>query len=1227
MEIQYGVLRNSKMDDRAFFYFKNFEDDIVEDVSSKHKLEALKQKITTDGRYPVGQYNSVEDLGAKIISDLWQQIDADFPEVDTPDAHEREKFDFAGFMNSHPLFGPQNCGIYKAVELSLITQGKTLITGECGTGKSALLSYFISRNQEGQILVCHFCGITPNSTQLEGLVNYIATELKRHISIPLNIPKKIEDPGGLLAAFIEAIPAEKSVLLVIDGLDRLTDAIERRLNWLPEIFPSNIKLLLSTSSEEQKQILKKRIFSVFELPPLEVETIKELTVSYLNIYSKKLSENLLNEIGEFQQAANPLILFTLLNELRLFGRHEELQSHLSRYISTTSKAQFFDALLGRFEQDYPGEDFNLTGVLSSLLFSVKGLTETEILQINQISALRWSQLHNALDYHLLNKGGKISISNPYLKNAIQKRYIDKDGGFTQHVEPLISHFYAGFDAYKSEWDSPELARVLEELPHLAMQADNKELLLEIITNMPALILLDRNDNLNIPRYFSYLRNSYTLSQELKVSMDEFAGSGQDDQNIIKAAFVSGVLVSAHISGAEAVPFFYSGLEVYSRNPQTNFYIFESLKELASIFTQLGYINDAAEILLNLLPFGNKDDISEIFNLLPEYFRNAGKSKVSEILLQDTVDYSALRYGEQNINTAMQYNTLARHYDVIKNFELAGKYYQMALQIVETQYGTRHPLYLVIQSNVGILSLSNANPEAASRIFEEVLKLRLEILGENHRSTLKTINSLGVAKSLTGAFEEANLLLNRALDGQNKLLGPYHKETLITLSNLADAYERMGDKEKSIELLYDIVDKMILQYGEYHENTINAAMGLATALADAGKTTEAIVGYQRLLKMQKHFYGENHQMVGLTSYKYAQLRLSSGEWDNEDLNACISWKMYLASNSRERNDLAETSKHYTEVVDVIDRFANGSHPAIFDAMENLAGLNHHLMEYQEAAKWSGRIADVAKQVYGENHPAYLEFRVLQAFNLFSDGDRDTAFRMLRELGDHYDALMDFPKKHVSSMFREILGYFTAFGEAAERYNQNQDEVRQLYENAQKYMDQAIGRFNDDAFPEAMHWIDKAIENADTLNKKYAEPFITVFNHKASMQEQMELYTEAVDTAKAGIEHLQYWNAVFDARSFFLNKLAGDAFMMLEKREEALTFYKMALKVNQHEQDYPNANTVECNASLISYYVDIEDFEKAFNLIDQTYPLALEKLGPDNSITKWLLDLKEQSSQTE
>jgi tetratricopeptide (TPR) repeat protein len=1094
-------------------------------------------------------------------------------------------------------------------------------------GKSALLSHYIAHQSVDRPVVSHFCGATPQSTKLEGMVAYIATEMKRMFDIRLNIPKKIEDPGELFSAFLQAVPAQQSLLLVIDGLDQLADTLERRLTWLPNTLPQNIKLLLSTSLDEQKQILERKSFPVFELSPLDATNIQALTTSYLDIYSKKLPQQLLDEIGDFPQAGNPLVLFTLLNELRLFGRHEELQNHLSGYILTDSKAAFFETLLSRLQKDYPDKDFNLKGILTSLVLSVQGLTETEITEINQIPTLRWSQIYNVLDYHMLNKGGKLCINNPYLKKAVQKRYFDNNDSLKQHLEPLISHFYSRFKVHKQDWDSHELQRVLEELPQLALEAENSEVLLEVVTNFPSLALLYKNMDANIPRFFNFLRISCNLSQELKKSLEEFLIASPDDPQAITAAYISGVLVSSHISGAEAIPFLYKVLEVFNRQPVGNPYLFDALRELASIYTQLGYVNEAAEILMQLLPFSGKDDISEIFNLLPDYFRISGKSAIAGMLLQDTVEYSSHSFGKENILTAMQYNSMARHYDIIKDFERAGTWYEEAARIVEEQYGTQHALYLVIESNRGILQMSNGKPVEAALIFDKILQLRLSLFGENHRSTLKTINSLGVAKSLSGQFEEALQLLNRALKGQNRLLGPLHKETLITLSNLADAYERSGDKDKSIEILYDILEKLSKQYGEFHEQTINAAMGLAAALADAGKLKEAVLAYQRLLKMQKHFYGEEHQMVGLTAYKYASLRFASGEWDNEDVNTFVNWKMYLAASSKEHKDHEATRKHYLAVIDVIDRFAGGAHPAIFDAMENLAGLEHHLMKYQQAANWCERISGVARQVYGENHPAYLEFRVLQAFNLFSDGDRESSLELLRELSKYHEVLVDFPKKHVTSMYKELLGYYNAFGEAVERFNQNQDEVRLLYENYKKCMDQAVDRFENDAFPEAMHWIDKAIGYADILNEKFAEPNIGAFNHKASMQEQMELYDEAIATVKAGLAHIQHWNAILDPRSFFLLKLSGDAHLMLEQKAEALGFYEMAQKVNQHEADYPNENTIEINTSFVSYYVDNEDFGKVSGLIDETYPLALEKLGPDNTITKWLHDIKTQLSETD
>ena len=73
MEIQYGVLRNSAMDGKAFFYLKQGEDGTKEEGTSLNKLNSLKDNLRNQKVFPVRDYADIESLGKMILEDLWNQ--------------------------------------------------------------------------------------------------------------------------------------------------------------------------------------------------------------------------------------------------------------------------------------------------------------------------------------------------------------------------------------------------------------------------------------------------------------------------------------------------------------------------------------------------------------------------------------------------------------------------------------------------------------------------------------------------------------------------------------------------------------------------------------------------------------------------------------------------------------------------------------------------------------------------------------------------------------------------------------------------------------------------------------------------------------------------------------------------------------------------------------------------------------------------------------------------
>ena len=1225
MEIQYGVLRNPAMDGKAFFYLKQGEDGTKEEETSLKKLNSLKRNLKNQDVFPVRDYADIESLGKMILEDLWDQIDRDYPAADIPDEHELEALEQHIFSEEHTRFYKDYNHSIESVKSLLETNRKVLVFSEPGQGKTALLSNLISVLDDDRIVLPYFCGSTPKSNSAENVALFFAESIKRQFGTGLRIPAKAENPADLLSAFLDSIPKETRVLVLIDGLDQLVSASgEDRLQWIPGNLPSNASLLFSTSSESQLAILQKMGFALEMLSSIQPEAIDDITSGYLASYSKKLPDSLLQHIAAFPLAGKPVVLFTLLHELRLFGRHEELESHIAYYTSTGNTDDFFTAYLSSLETDLGDESFNLKGVLTSIHLSVNGLTENEIIGINGISRLRWSQLLNTIGHHLTNRSGILRFSNQYLSKAIQQIYLNEDSRVLHFLQPLLNHFRDRFRKVYGKSGAEELPRILEELPSLCVKANDVKTLRELISYTPALIILAEKYTDKTGLFLGLVRSEYDLQAELTTGLEHYWQSGIPDDEKIRSAFYTGLMLSMHDSPLHAVEFFKKALTIFNQSRTRSTFVLLSLKELSTCYSQLGQYELSSYILGNLLPYQHDEELADMLDLLAQEFKNSGQSAMAEALMKDTVSFFGSRFGSQSLRLAVQYNNLGRVYDGRKEFRLAEEYYLKASEIAYDQVGPDHALYQQIQSNIGILYMSNQRLEEAEEVFLRVLGIRKALYGTMHRLTLKTFNSLGVCKSLQGNTDEASEILEATASMQSELLGPGHNDTLITQANLADCFQKAGKLPQAETLLKAVLESTINQYGEVQEQTINTLMALTDVLAQMEKPDEAVSYYDFAIRLQQAFYGEQHPITGLTRYKRARLKISQNLWNNDDISDFIRWSLYKASQCNESKDLSGSESYYLDIENVVESCLKGNHPAIFDAWDNLAGICHRLKEYAKAAKYCNRIASMAQASYGEGSPAVLEYLTLQAFNLYKDGNRGECFGILQQLGNHHDDLMNFKKQYIVNMYREMLGFFNQLSQLLQRSEAEQPRVEHLYAQVESLTGEAIHDYQAGKTDRSLTLFDQAINHAEELNNSYSMVYPAPFLHKASILEEAGEHGQALELVNAGITHVTRWNAELDERTFYFYKLAAEILIELKQQAEAAEYLRLAHLVNRKQKEYPDQDTLSLNITRLTWLLESEKYEEALELLDESIPLSIRFAGADDQSTKWLQNLKEQLS---
>jgi len=255
-------------------------------------------------------------------------------------------------------------------------------------------------------------------------------EFRRRFSIQIEIP---DQPDALRMAFantLQMVAARGRLVLVLDALNQIEDrdgALD--LVWLPPVIPANMRLIVSTLSGRPLDDLSKCAWPILTVDPLEAIERETLIIDYLKQFAKQLSGPHRKRIAAAQQSANGLYLTTLLNELRLFGSHEELDQRIGWYLEAAGPLELYRKVIQRWERDYEDrgpESEDIVGEsLNRLWAARRGLSETELLESlgkdgSPLPRAVWSPLFLAAADSLVNRGGLLTFAHDFLARRFGK---------------------------------------------------------------------------------------------------------------------------------------------------------------------------------------------------------------------------------------------------------------------------------------------------------------------------------------------------------------------------------------------------------------------------------------------------------------------------------------------------------------------------------------------------------------------------------------------------------------------------------------------------------------------------------------------------------------------------------------------------------------------------------------------------------------------------------------
>lgn len=493
----------------------NNEMDVIEksldenDVITNDKYKSLIDEKTQEcvNQYGVIYLEGLDELKDRVLNDIWHSILEEYPEeIIEPDEVAFERSFHENFILSitRRFIGRKDILHYMNNYVREMNDRPLIIFGEPGTGKSALLSYFVSQISEEYddiFIIPHFVGASPDSVDIHKTLIRIIKELINHFDLTeyTDLPTEYEQIRDTFLQILKGAGIKKKVLIVIDALNQLNEKYHSHsLNWIPNQLPSGTKIVLSTGGGDVLESARLKKLIEFEMTKLTREERKTIVQETLGEYRKNLSWDVKNKIDQLEtllskkESYKPLYLKIFCEELRIFPQYELISTKI---ISMKDTIQgLFEDMFERLEKDN-----DKTLVEKTLVFiecSRSGLLESEMLGLlrrddeQPLPVNQWAKLFHGLSMYLKILGeegdGFIDFFHQQLSHAVRRRYLENDAIKIEYHQKLANYFKSRAQGDANEWDGTDI-RGFSELPYHLMKASNWVEMTEILVDLNYLL--------------------------------------------------------------------------------------------------------------------------------------------------------------------------------------------------------------------------------------------------------------------------------------------------------------------------------------------------------------------------------------------------------------------------------------------------------------------------------------------------------------------------------------------------------------------------------------------------------------------------------------------------------------------------------------------------------------------------------------------------------------------
>ncbi len=866
IEIQYGVLRN-KLPLKAFFYIKeSSKDDTLDDSKEAKKLRHLKEQILAQKEHPVKYYKTVKELGEQIKQDIQQQMNLVFPEQEEKNAIEKSAYIQECILRTKTEHYIPIAGAFNYIDSFLISPNRLLvIKGDSGSGKSSLLAnWMIHNTNHNYKIIYHFI----DSSYYGNDYSFIIVRFYYKICELLNIQPTVDWTHVRATEYVHELNkllnnCNGSFVFVIDGLNQLDAGGDAYcLQWFPKL-DSRTKVICSTNNDvfEITSALLNKSADIYNIPAFsDFPSLKAATNEYLRPYRKILEDNQIEKIFKNKTFENPLLLFSLLEELRLWGIYEELDERINYYVSNSDQNTFLEKVFIRLEHDISLFNDNcIEEVFLLLSLSRNGIIDSEIADILNIPRVVVSSILYKCHRFISVYGGHSSISHSLITTYIQKRY-------DSSLECVKNKYKDYLTKKISTAPREAFANIVHDMGYFYFHSSFNDELYDLCTNPNAFIVFAIYGEIEDLTYWKHLfRNGYTMEgllnrlNELPVAIKESA-----IPTILYRA--RGICANAHNNNElkRVIDFSDAYLESCSDCKEEDklwlychslsYYIrinnLEKAKELSDIilentddsplyanFRIIAY-QYKAQALLNV-------DFNQSIDCLRKTAELSVKENSFESAIVAYINLGLFLAQRGRYDQALQYYTIARHlinkeikndasliiqkYNCLTN--LAGLYHRIGDPEKEIEYDH--------MAKVCFLEIQNTS--YSSRLSTEHVLMQLRTIGFN----------MMLDGKVEEGYEQMKLALGELRKHKADLSSDvFHKEKFLIKHDCAKGYAFNGKNILAVEQIVSYDEEIRISFDRnptfFYELYFDHLSTLANIMSDLGYHKASIYYYTEII---------------------------------------------------------------------------------------------------------------------------------------------------------------------------------------------------------------------------------------------------------------------------------------------------------------------------------------------------------------------------------------------